>query len=542
MGTTRTRRGSEIALLVATLVACGPPAARDPDPGGPLSVRSSAPEGDVEVIRIEPISGWRVGYDGNEHAAGSLLLPADRWARIDFENEDPGRAHTLHVPSLGWTVPLAPGAHVTRWVRASAGLDATSECVEAYEYDPSAFQLHITAVDDWDARMRALHAAPDGLSEALWGDQLFGELGCTGCHVAGGYSSDLSTLWGSSRERAGARVVLEGEEGRAYLRGLLADPTSFGAPVMPRYRVMDEESNALAAYLESLHPVAPPPLPIVSDVPELPSLPPRARGVVRFLAESCDDATPPHPRECWLLGVAYERGEGVTADLVHARQLYARTCTAADGHGCESLARLDAEHALTHLTMGCERGRAPSCRALAERDAAGAGEHRLRACSLGDYDACVPAVRILDDATPRAPGTPTEESRLAAGVDETVRGVAQRCDRNMAGMCAWLALQYSYENDMGLPMDAAHALELAERACNDRAVIGCEKVGQLLLMSQREPERAGAVLDRSCAAGNSGACSALALLMGRLPEMRDLAGTYRLEACVLGSAEDCAAP
>jgi hypothetical protein len=250
-------------------------------------------------------------------------------------------------------------------------------------------------------------------------------------------------------------------------------------------------------------------------------------------------------RECWLLGAMYERGEGRPVDAEQAHRYYERACALPGGFGCEDLARVDPDQAATHLAVGCDAGRAPSCAALAQNvtDPDVGASRIARACTLGDVEICISVRSVLHDATPAPAGAPTEMARLPEGViDATVRAAAERCDANMASMCAWLAMQYVEQGSLGVPVDEDHALELSRRACNEQALGGCLLLGEILVVRQADVATAGTAFNRSCAAGNAEACDAIATVLHGLPEAEDEVALARFEACVLGLAEDCATP
>ncbi len=289
---------------------------------------------------------------------------------------------------------------------------------------------------------------------------------------------------------------------------------------------------------EEVERIEEPPPPSVSEEPQHP--PPLSAQEIAHARSRCDAGG---ARECWLLGEIYERGEGIAADPAQARTLYERACGMPGGFGCDELARLDPANADAHLAVGCDAGRTTSCAMLGHRDPVANASRIERACTLGDIQACPAVARVLHDATPAAPGTPTEMSRLPASVtDPTVRAAARHCDENMASMCAWLAMQYVEPGPFGVVVDADHALELSQRACNDEALGGCLLVGEILVVRQADVATAGTAFNRSCAAGNAEACDAIAVVLNGLPEAANDIALARFEACVLGIDEDCSGP
>jgi TPR repeat protein len=281
---------------------------------------------------------------------------------------------------------------------------------------------------------------------------------------------------------------------------------------------------------------------------ELSTVPVSAPQWIAGTAAMCRDGD---PHGCWLLGAMHLRGLLGAVDRARARDLFARACAADGGYGCAELAGLlEGDAARAPLVRGCDANRADACAALAEHleptNTEAATTARMRACSLGRGLVCVPVPAALPhDATPAPAGEPTEASRVPSGADPTVLGAAQRCDQGMAAMCAWLGLQYSYDNDFGLPPNPGHALDLVIRSCNETALAGCTQLGMMLLtdaQSREDAQRAGEALRRACSAGIAEACAANASVVSHIPRMEPMARLMRFEACVLGDEESCESP
>ena len=284
-----------------------------------------------------------------------------------------------------------------------------------------------------------------------------------------------------------------------------------------------------------------------SDLPleELTAVPRSARPWIAVVARQCRGGD---AHACWLLGAVHARGTLGEVDRPRAHALFERACTREDGFGCVELATyVGPAEALTALGRGCDADHANACQVLATRlegsDPVASTRARMRACSLGRALVCLPVpTPFPHDASPAAPGSPSEASRIPSGANATVHGAAQRCDRGMAAMCAWLTFQYVDENDFGLDTDRAHAIELARQSCNDTATAGCLPLGMLLMSSARSAGDAGAAgvaLSRACAAGIAQGCAANALVIERMPRLAPLAEMFRFEACILGDHDSC---
>jgi cytochrome c oxidase subunit II len=113
-------------------------------------------------------------------------------------------------------------------------------------------------VEGPEAPVAAPEAPPAGLDEVQWGERLFQEHGCTGCHHINGVrgvGGALNGVFDSERPLEGEAPVTADE---AYLRESILDPSAkvvegFEAN-MPSYRgiLNDAQVEALVAYLRSI--------------------------------------------------------------------------------------------------------------------------------------------------------------------------------------------------------------------------------------------------------------------------------------------------
>ena len=81
--------------------------------------------------------------------------------------------------------------------------------------------------------------------EVLWeGKRLFEELGCHGCHETMGLGEDKNRMIGPSLKNIKNKVRAE------WITAWIKDPRGFRpTTLMPDFRLSDEESQAIAAYL-----------------------------------------------------------------------------------------------------------------------------------------------------------------------------------------------------------------------------------------------------------------------------------------------------
>jgi len=185
----------------------------------------------------------------------------------------------------------------------------------------------------------------------------------------------------------------------------------------------------------------------------------RSLAAVYALAERCDSD---HHRACWLLGDAWERGEGsLEPNEQHDRRLYRKACRFG-AQGCVDAARLHTAEATNHLRQGCENGDAMACRGWAERDEEHADEARRRGCALGWVEACEGGERIA-----------------------ACQGPASRCVTRSARM------------------PSERAVGLLRHVCNGEVSTGCLRYGEIA----EDADAARAALRRACDAGLALGCA-----------------------------------
>ena len=121
---------------------------------------------------------------------------------------------------------------------------------------------------------------------------------------------------------------------------------------------------------------------------------------------------------CSVLGLLYERGEGVPADAEQAVALYEHACAGEEPSACASLGRMyaegagverDAERALELFALACRQGDRWSCEQL-DADAASLRSF-FKSGRVGDAETALP----LGDAVVEVPGAGVRVSTDASG-------------------------------------------------------------------------------------------------------------------------------
>lgn len=186
-----------------------------------------------------------------------------------------------------------------------------------------------------------------------------------------------------------------------------------------------------------------------------------------FLRKACDGGD---TSGCVDLGVMYENGRGVAADVVQAQTLYRKGCDGGNRMGCDDLAKLVlriAKHAGDGTQIGAVQAAAPE-------PAVTGGAALYKA---GQYIAAVPLLRTSCN------GGDAHACGLLGGMYETGLGVERDadqavpllrkgCDAGDPGSCT--SLGYMYEEGLGVTQDHAQANALYRKACNGGDSVGCK--------------------------------------------------------------------
>jgi len=236
---------------------------------------------------------------------------------------------------------------------------------------------------------------------------------------------------------------------------------------------------------------------------------------VRFLERACSGKV---GRACAALATAYESGQGVPRDPAMALNIARDSCQAGEHRSCVLYARaliFGAPGVAADPTKGrqlaesaCSAGIAAGCTiaGLAYSNAIGnaseAAKWLERGCNAGDGPGCAALATqyfrggLAGDTS----GVPVSPQR---GVELATRA----CDLDAAIGCSLLAKALA--NGEGVAQDFDRARTLASKACDDADAAGCS-IAAKIATRDGKPDEAARFHERSCRLGNQAACRALA--------------------------------
>lgn len=221
------------------------------------AVDGGADEAEMTVEVIGHQWWWEYRYpDLGVVTANELHLPVGVPVRLELASDDV--IHSFWVPRIGWKMDLMPNDTNVMTVTLDETGVFDGACAEYCGTQHAWMRVRLVAqpqsdFDAWVAAQRQPASVPAGELERL-GEDIFFSNTCVNCHTIRGTTADAAvgpdlTHFGS-RETIGAGVV---ENTSEHLAAWVADPASIKPGVlMPGYRLTEEETTALVAYLEGL--------------------------------------------------------------------------------------------------------------------------------------------------------------------------------------------------------------------------------------------------------------------------------------------------
>ena len=216
--------------------------------------QQSPPPGALKINVIGKQWVWKVQHPEGNREINELHVPAGRNIKLTLASQDV--IHSLYLPAFRTKMDVVPGRYTTEWFQATKLGTYHLFCAEYCGTKHSGMGGRVIVMDPTEYQAWLTSGKP-GSTLAQEGEQLFLNLGCSGCHLGNSIvrAPPLEGLYGRPVPLQNGQVVLANE---GYIRDSILLPqsqiTAGYAPVMPSYQghVTEEELFLLVEYIKSL--------------------------------------------------------------------------------------------------------------------------------------------------------------------------------------------------------------------------------------------------------------------------------------------------
>lgn len=215
--------------------------------------RLQTPPSDAQTIYVVAKQWmWKTQHVNGQREINALHVPLGEPIRLLMTSEDV--IHSFYVPAFRVKQDVLPGRYTQLWFKATETGRFDLYCAEYCGSDHATMRGEVDVLAPAEyARWLQAHAAQTLASR---GNELFRQLGCSGCHGSQSavHAPDLNGLYDSTVALSdGSRVIADDR----YLHDSIMLPASQivagYAPIMPSYqgRIDEEDVLALIAYMKS---------------------------------------------------------------------------------------------------------------------------------------------------------------------------------------------------------------------------------------------------------------------------------------------------
>jgi cytochrome c oxidase subunit 2 len=215
-----------------------------------------SPPADIEMFVVGKQWMWKVQHPGGQREIDQLHVPVGQRIRLVIASQDV--VHSFFVPAFRIKRDAVPGTYTTVWFKATKPGVYRLECSEFCGTEHVKMRGEIVVMEpaayaDWLA-LRGVHE-----SLAQQGEQLFRQLGCSGCHFPKSdvHAPSLVGLYGRMVHLMDGTTVIAD---RQYIMDSILLPkkqvAAGYAPIMPSFagQVGEDDLMKLLSYIESLSP------------------------------------------------------------------------------------------------------------------------------------------------------------------------------------------------------------------------------------------------------------------------------------------------
>ena len=230
-----------------------------------------APEDAVEIHATARQWAWDFRYPGGGETTGELVVPVGRPVKIVLNSVDV--VHSFYIPEFRVKRDAVPGMYTMVWFQATKEGEAHVFCAE-YCGAPagaegnqghSAMLAKVRIVSEAEFQ-KFLEENSGGMPaqckgqpnpDACWGKLIAQKKGCFACHGTDGKrqqpAPNWKGLWGSQRTLTdGRKVTFDENHVRESILRPRAKVTKGYNPIMPPFKLKDEQIDAIIAYMKSL--------------------------------------------------------------------------------------------------------------------------------------------------------------------------------------------------------------------------------------------------------------------------------------------------
>ena len=212
------------------------------------------PAGALEIHVVAKQWMWKVQQPNGVREIDEIHAPVGRPVKLVMTSEDV--IHSLFLPALRIKQDVLPDRYTTLSFNATKPGIYHLLCAEFCGTDHSLMTGRFILMKPADYA-KWLNAQPATAGLAAKGEELFRQLGCSGCHGANSnvHAPDLDGLYGRPVHLADGGVVTADE---VYLRDSILEPrdaiVAGFQPIMPSFKgqVSEGQLTQLIAYLKSL--------------------------------------------------------------------------------------------------------------------------------------------------------------------------------------------------------------------------------------------------------------------------------------------------
>ncbi len=212
------------------------------------------PTESLEVFVIGKKWMWKYEYADGQQTINDLYVPVGQPIKLTMTSQDV--IHSYFVPAFRVKQDVVPGRYTTLWFEPTKTGTFHMFCTEYCGTNHSRMVGSVIVMEPSEYEAWLAGGATEGSSVDV-GEQLFGTLGCAGCHRMDGQGPgpSLVGIFGEQVELDNGQVVTADA---TYIRTSILDPTAqlvagYQA-IMPTYegQVSEEQLLQLVTYIQSL--------------------------------------------------------------------------------------------------------------------------------------------------------------------------------------------------------------------------------------------------------------------------------------------------